>query len=117
MPLRGWLRIPSASGPRWAWALLLALVLPLAQGAAARHAVAHHGAPAHERDAAPNALDTTCAQCLLSAPVGAGALPPTTPAFTPPQTAHAAPKGARLVQAAGAPALAYRSRAPPASSH
>jgi hypothetical protein len=109
--------MPSRPGPRWAWALLLALLLPLAQGAAAGHAITHHGTPAQQRDAAPSALDATCVQCLLAAPVGAGALPSTPPAFTVAGLAHVAPAAPLFVEPASALALAYRSRAPPSRLH
>jgi hypothetical protein len=105
------------SGPRWAWTLLLALLLPLAQAVAASHAITHHTTPSPQRDAAPTALDATCVQCLLAAPIGAGALPDTPPAFTLPCTAHAVPAAPLLVQPASALALAYRSRAPPSRLH
>jgi hypothetical protein len=117
MSPRGWLRMPSRPGPRWAWALLLALLLPLAQNVAARHAITHHGTPAQQRDAAPGALDASCVSCLLAAPVGAGALPAAPPAFVAPCTAHAAPAAPFAAQPASALALAYRSRAPPPSLH
>lgn len=115
MSLRG-VRVPSSgSGPRWVWALLLALLLPLAQGVAASHAITHHGTP--QRDAAPSALDAHCSLCLIAAPVGAGALPSTPPTTAPPTAAHEAPQTAAAVESAGAPALAYRSRAPPSLLH
>jgi hypothetical protein len=105
------------SGPRWAWALLLALLLPLAQGLAARHAITHHATSAPARDAAPSALDATCVQCLLAAPVGGGALPSTPPTFEASDVAHAAPVARHSVGPASALALAYRSRAPPSRLH
>jgi len=107
----------SRSGSRWAWVLLLALLMPLAQSVAARHTITHHGTPSQQRDAAPSALDATCVQCLLAAPVGAGALPGAPPAFALLGTAHAAPASPLLVEPASALALAYRSRAPPSRLH
>src|SRR5262245_49240007 len=101
MSLRG-VRMPS-SGPRWAWVLLLALWLPLAQGVAARHAITHH-ATTQQRDAAPNALDTHCAQCLIAAPVAAGALPSTGPVFAAAHAVHALPQLAAIADTASAPA-------------
>jgi len=118
MSLRQRLSMPaSRPGARWAWALLLALLLPLAQGIASGHAITHHGTPAQQRDAAPSALDATCVQCLLAAPVGAGALPSTPLALAVPGGAHAAPPAPAFFEPASALALAYRSRAPPASLH
>ena len=107
----------SRVGARWAWGLLLALLLPLAQAAAAGHAITHHGTPAQQRDAALSALDATCVQCLLAAPVGAGALPSTPQAFAATGAAHAAPMAPFFVEPASALALAYRSRAPPSRLH
>jgi hypothetical protein len=111
-------RVPlNGSGPRWPWMLLLALLLPLAQNLAAGHAITHHGTLERQSDAAPSALDATCVQCLLAAPVGAGAPPSAPPLFTAPHTPHAAPATPALVEPASARALAYRSRAPPAPLH
>ena len=117
MSLRGVRMAWLESGPRWAWALLLALLLPLAQGVAASHAVTHHGTPAQQRDAAPSALDAHCTLCLIAAPVGAGALPSAAPTSAAPAAAHVAPQTAAAIQRAIAPALAYRSRAPPSLLH
>jgi hypothetical protein len=88
--------------------LLLALLLPLAQAVAASHAITHHGTPAQQRDAAPSALDATCVQCLLAAPVGAGALPSTPLALAVPGGAHAAPPAPAFFEPASDLALAYR---------
>jgi len=118
MSLRARLRVPFAGPvPRWGWALLLALLLPLAQAVAASHAITHHGTPAQQRHAAPSALDATCVQCLLAAPVGAAAPPSTPLAFAACGMAHAAPLALAPVEPASALALAYRSRAPPSRLH
>jgi hypothetical protein len=118
MSLREWLRMPpSRSSPHWLRALLFALLVPLAQGVAASHSITHHGTPAPQRDGAPGALDATCVQCLLAAPVGAGALPSAPLAFAVPHAALAAPATPRFAQPASALALAYRSRAPPSRLH
>jgi len=110
VPLSGWV-------PRWTFALLLALLLPLAQAVAAGHAITHHGTPAQQRDAAPSALDASCVQCLLAAPLGAGALPSTPTPFAAHGTAQPAPSAPSVTEPASALALAYRSRAPPSHSH
>ena len=115
MSLRG-VRMPS-SGPRWVWMLLLALWLPLAQGVAAAHAISHLGTPTQQRDAAPSALDAHCAQCLIAASVGAGALPSAAPAVAVPHAVHAAPQAAAIAEPASTRALGYRSRAPPSHLH
>jgi hypothetical protein len=102
---------------RLGWALLLALLLPLAQAAAAGHAITHHGNP-QQRDSAPaGLLDAPCALCVLAAPLSAGALPSVqarAPALPGPQAVAAAPA---WPEPASADALAYRSRAPPAALH
>ena len=106
----------SRTGPRWAWMLLLALLLPVAQAVAAGHTITHHG-PAQQRDAAPAALDAHCAQCLLAAPVGAGAPPSAPLVFAAHHAAQPAPAALVVTQPASALALAYRSRAPPTALH
>ena len=117
MSLRG-VRMPwSESGPRWAWALLLALLLPLAQGVAASHAVTHHGTPAQQRDAAPSALDAHCTLCLIAAPVGAGALPSTAPTTAAPAAAHVAPRPRRVRTRERASARLPQPRAAPSLLH
>ena len=117
MSLRG-VRLPCwGSGPRWLRALLLALLLPLAQGVAATHAITHHATPAQQRDAAPSALDAQCALCLMAAPVGAGALPSTSAGMAARGAIDAAPQVAADFEPASALALAYRSRAPPSLLH
>jgi hypothetical protein len=102
---------------RLVWALLLVLLLPLAQAAASVHAITHHGYP-QSRDSAPaGLLDAPCALCLLAAPLSAGAMPcaqAPTVAPTGPQAVAVAPA---LPAPAGALALAYRSRAPPVALH
>jgi hypothetical protein len=117
MSLRGVRALLWGPGPRWLQALLLALLLPLAQGVAATHAITHHGTPTPQRDAAPSALDAHCTLCLIAAPVGAGALPSTAPTTAAPTAVHAVPQAAATVDPASAPALAYRSRAPPSLLH
>jgi hypothetical protein len=116
MPLGHLLRLLPRSAPRWACALLLALLLPLTQSVAASHAITHHGTPAQQRDAAPGALDATCVH-LLATPVGTGALPSTPPVFVLPGAAHAVPAAPTFPEPASARALAYRSRAPPSHLH
>jgi hypothetical protein len=114
MSLRGLHKPSSGPGPRWLWSLCFALLLPLAQAAAASHAITHHGT---QRDAAPTALDAYCAVCTMAAPVGTGALP-SAPALLPGSDAvHAAPARPADSPPASALALAYRSRAPPLRLH
>jgi len=96
------------------WLLWLALLLPLAQTAAAWHELSHAAARAAEEDGDQKAVHVAaCGLCLASAAVqGAG------PASAAPVVAH--PPLAQWLQAhqgtaaaGSAPTLGYQSRAPP----
>jgi len=96
---------------RRGWALLLALLLPLAQAMAAGHAFAHDIRSATSRDG--GALNAPCAQCLAGAPLASTAPPralPVLPIVPPVQAPDVATPRAKPT---GPRALAYRSRAPP----
>lgn len=101
-----------------AWLVWLALLLPFAQSAAAWHAYSHTAAPTANRDEGNAAAHAAhCDLCLVAAAAGGPALPGSAPTLP---AAAAAP--GPLAQAARAappsrPAFAYRSRAPPSSSH
>ena len=94
------------------WWLGLLLALPLAQSAAAWHEVSHLGGAASHDDASlPH--DGACALCLAAAAVDAGGLPVAAlPVLAPDVTLALVPL-APVAAPAAAPALAYRSRAPP----
>ncbi|MBL8349073.1 MAG: hypothetical protein JNL87_02055 [Burkholderiaceae bacterium] len=98
-----------------AWLIWLALLLPIAQTAAAWHAGSHAAVEAGGGAAdkqAPHALD--CDLCLAAAAIDAGALvaaPPTLPALT---AGQASPEAGIARGRPAAPTLAYQSRAPPA---
>lgn len=120
-PRAGWCWTVKCAGRsrRLVWALLLALLLPLAQAVAAHHTFTHHSASSQQpqRDSASNALDAKCAQCLQAAPHG-GAAPPAPPTLAPAHSAtQAEPAPPALPDAKSATALAYRSRAPPIALH
>ena len=103
-------------GPRHlAWLLWLALLLPLAQGVAAAHAVSHADFTG-ERDG--KALHIShCDLCLTAAAVTGGALPSQPPALLVDPAPHAMPLAQPVGVMSSAPAWAYRSRAPPFASH
>jgi hypothetical protein len=95
----------------WLW-LWLALLVPVAQTAAACHAVSHSAAAEKQVDVHA----ASCDLCLSAAALG-GIAPPAAPALAlAPGVQHAlvdAPVGTALRAAAPLP---YRSRAPPALS-
>ena len=104
---------------RFAWLLALALWLPVAQWTAATHALLHLHAAAGTQGAAderrqPAQLPGPCDLCVVAAAIGGAA--PLPAAHGVPLAQVAGDPPAYLPQAAlfAAPALAYRSRAPPA---
>jgi hypothetical protein len=101
----------------FAWLLWLALLLPLAQGAAAWHALSHTGAdlsPEHDG----KALHAThCDLCLTAADVIGGVLPGEPPPLFFATVRHTTPLPQPVGAASVAPARAYLSRAPPFASH
>jgi len=98
-------------------ALQLALLLPLAQSAAAWHAYSHVASAGARDDAGAAHAAAHCDLCLTAAAAGAPGLPGTAPSFAAPaQMAQALPDTAAPCIARGGRA-AYRSRAPPSSSH
>jgi hypothetical protein len=101
-----------------AWLVWLALLLPFAQSAAAWHAYSHVAAATANRDDGNVAAHAAhCDLCLVAAAAGGPALPGTAPTL-PSSSATPGPLAQASVAApATLPALAYRSRAPPSSSH
>jgi len=96
-----------------AWLLALLLWLPVAQWAAASHALLHLPAAGASDGERPAHLPSPCDTCVVAAAIG-GAAPQSAPAIAilprPPQArphAPAAPGALPLF------AAAYRSRAPP----
>ena len=102
---------------RFAWVLWLALLVPLAQLAAALHVQSHwskDSAPSLEHKAA---LADACGQCVAVSSLAAGGAVSHTPstAVSPaplPRPAWASTQSPSFLSVAG-----YRSRAPPAASH
>ena len=99
-----------------AWALWLALLLPLAQLAAGGHGLAHSLADG-ANPAKQAAHLAQCDLCLAGAAIGSGAAPAVIAAPSLPALRHAAPLPlAGSTWSAPAP-RAYRSRAPPLAPH
>jgi hypothetical protein len=97
------------------WLMWLALLLPLAQAAAACHEVQHTAEYAGVADQKA-AHTAACAQCLASAAVhGAGLAPVASPVLEPPLGEVLQARGTTTVRDATL-ALAYLSRAPPVSA-
>lgn len=97
-----------------AWWLWLALLLPVAQGAAVCHAVSHSRA---DLDAAADdprvAHLQACDLCLTLAGVGAAAPLGEAARLQPPRARHGLPSGHVRAGVVCELGLAYRSRAPP----
>ncbi len=97
-----------------AWLVWLALLLPVAQAAAMWHGVSHATAPvAGAGDPFDAPRTTPCDLCLAGATVTGGAALVAWPAAAPAVATHELPTLALASVCATAPALAYRSRAPP----
>lgn len=97
------------------WLMWLALLVPIAQSAAAVHAVSHIASEARNDEGKSSApLADHCPQCLLAATLGSGAPPAEPAAWTAATTLrHAAPASIAEAPAARGGASAYLSRAPP----
>lgn len=99
---------------RFGWLLWLGLLLPIAQLAAATHALSHTRTATSSRDdPSSQAHFVHCDLCLTAAAIG-GAAPVAEPASLATSVFDASPpRDVVHVAPAVAPALAYRSRAPP----
>jgi hypothetical protein len=110
------LRHRPAPPRRLAWLLWFALLVPVAQFAAAAHPLSHAAAEARgDADGKRSLHQTHCDLCLVAAAIG-GAAPagePPAPGVLAPR--HAAPTLAPVAVWLARPALAYLSRAPPRS--
>jgi hypothetical protein len=110
------LRHRPAPPRRLAWLLWFALLVPVAQFAAAAHPLSHAAAEARGDLESKRSLNQAhCDLCLVAAAIGVAA-----PAGAPPAVAALAPHDAAPPMALVAvwlarPALAYLSRAPPPS--
>jgi len=105
---------------RFAWLLALALWLPVAQWTAATHALLHlHPATGSQGTAdderrQPAQLPGPCDLCVVAAAIGGAAPLAAAPSMPVAQVAGDPPAYRPALAPLAAPALAYRSRAPPA---
>ncbi len=109
------LRSGRLASRRFGWLLWLGLLLPMAQLAAATHALSHARTATSSRDDPTSQSQhfAHCDLCLTAAAIG-GAAPVADPApFATPAFGTTPPRDMLRVRPAIAPALAYRSRAPP----
>ena len=95
-----------------AWLLWFALLLPLAQAAAACHVYSHIGAQG-DVDGKPALHATQCDLCLTGASIGAGALPATPQVLLPSTARFEVPQALAIDPFPARTTPAYRSRAPP----
>jgi hypothetical protein len=107
----------TASSRRFAWLLWFGLLLPVAQLAAASHALSHTGdLIGNPVDGKQAAHASHCDLCLSAAAIAGGAPLGTAPLFVQPRLRHAAPEQPFAELAPAPLALAYLSRAPPPAS-
>jgi len=108
----GWIR--SMSRRRWSWLVSLGLLFAFAQAAANAHAISHFGKDASgQRESA--LVHAQCDLCLIGAAIGGAAPLPELPPMRHPPLVDVAIDIASVAFRDVAPALAYRSRAPPAA--
>jgi hypothetical protein len=99
---------------RFAWLLWLGLLLPVAQLAAATHALSHARLASSRDDPHPQAPHVVhCDLCLIAASVGGAAPAAAGATFIAPTLPSSLPEGVIAAPRAAVTVLAYRSRAPP----
>lgn len=101
-----------ATRRRWSWLFSLGLLFAFAQAAANAHAISHFGKDG-PRDGA--LVHAQCELCVIGAAIGGAAPLPEPPSLRHPLLADVAIAGVFAPVRDVAPALAYRSRAPPAA--
>lgn len=108
---------PPIQRRRFAWLVWLGLLLPVAQVAAAGHALSHTR-PESPREGegkqAPN--QAHCETCLVAAAIGGGAPLGKPQTLTSPALRHQVPHAVFADVWLALPVPAYRSRAPPDAS-
>ena len=97
---------------RWSWLLSLGLLFAFAQAAANAHAISHFGKDGPRDGGLAHAQ---CELCLIGAAIGGAAPLPEPPTLRHPLLDDVAIDVAFAAVRDVAPALAYRSRAPPAA--
>ncbi|MEY5098612.1 MAG: hypothetical protein RJA36_1331 [Pseudomonadota bacterium] len=100
---------------RYAWLLVLALLLPLAQAAAACHLIGHAGAASSREDTAVS--QEQCATCLTAATIVGGAIAGDEPPGVMPPPVPAEPAADALPSCFLRPLRPYLGRAPPCASN
>jgi hypothetical protein len=100
-----------SSRRRLSWLLWLGLLLVCAQAAANVHRISHLGQELGSRDG--GLAHAHCELCLLGASIGGAAPTADPPAALQPAIVHVLVPARAGSFELGAPALAYRSRAPP----
>lgn len=104
-------RLPRISLP---WLLWLAMLLPLAQTAAAWHELSHAASRATEQESDQKALHAAaCGLCVASAALHGAGTASDAPGVPHPELAQSLRTGTGAAAAPAAPALGYLSRAPP----
>lgn len=99
---------------RFAWLLWLGLLLPVAQLAAATHALSHVRLAGSRDQPHPQAPHLAhCDLCLTAAAIGGVAPPAAVATFVAPTLPSSQPEGFVPALRSVATVLAYRSRAPP----
>ena len=99
---------------RWSWLLALGLLFAFAQLAANAHAISHFGKDGNgSREGA--LVHAQCELCLIGAAIGGAAPLPEPPSLRHPPLDDVAIAVVFAPVRDVAPALAYRSRAPPAA--
>ena len=98
---------------QFGWLLALALLLPVAQWALAAHALQHvQGSVGDGHDPA-GPLAAACHTCVVAAAIGGAAPLPATHNAPAPLQPRLQPQHRQAAAVSAAPALPYRSRAPP----
>ncbi len=111
MPLA---RIRRFATRRFAWLLWLGLLLPVAQLAAAAHALSHARPASTSDESHPQAPHLVhCDLCLTAAAIGGAAPAAAVATFVAPTWPSSLPAGFVAAPRSVATVLAYRSRAPP----
>ena len=104
-----------SNASRFAWLLWLGLLLPVAQLAAATHALSHARQAVNRDEPNPQAPHLAhCDLCLTAAAIGGAAPAAASTVIVVSSVRSSLPTGALDAQSATPPVLAYRSRAPPA---
>jgi len=101
---------------RWSWLLCLGLLFAFAQAAANAHAISHVG---QDTPRTPDGalVHAQCDLCLIGAAIGGAAPAPEPLSASHPGLVDVAVVAGVASFGDAAPALAYRSRAPPVAPH